>query len=443
MLLPQRIHSFRPTAMPQFEYKARKADGRVTTGSIEAADRRQALQRLQQDGLRPLTVAEAKSGKSERRSKWLKSVQSLQGGHKSTAAKEAAAELPRGGSPRRESTGLGLLKRLLELHSSGMPVGDSIRTLSQRLSQAEQKELAAQLWRDLSEGATLAGAMSRQPRYFAGSVCHVVEAGEATGHLAPILRKIVEHLEEKAAIRQKMLASMAYPAVICAVALIVVVLFLTVLLPRIQDMLSRLGGEMTWSARILIDGADFLMSYGLFFVIAAIIAGVSLGQWRRSSAGRRKTDRWALRLPLLGRIFQLSDLFQAGNLIGTLLESGINTTETLRLTERTIKNTDLRERFNTARSQINEGLALAQAFKRNAFMPDLALDILAVGENTGHLGQSMEEVTRSFRNELTRRLNQLTTLVSSGALLGAFVLVALIAIGIITSVMGLSQSLSQ
>ena len=73
----------------------------------------------------------------------------------------------------------------------------------------------------------------------------------------------------------------------------------------------------------------------------------------------------------------------------------------------------------------------------------LALDILTVGENTGHLGQSMEEVTRSFRNDLTRRLGQLTTLVSSGALLGAFILVTLIAIGIITSVMGLSQSLSQ
>ncbi|MGC6455448.1 MAG: type II secretion system F family protein [Coraliomargaritaceae bacterium] len=429
--------------MPQFEYKARGADGQVTHGSIEATDRRQALQRLQQDGLRPLTVAEAQTAKSKRANKWLKNIQTLQGGGKKTSAKEAVAESSRGGSPRRESAGLGLLKRLLELHSSGMPVGDSIRTLSQRLSQAEQKALAARLWRDLSEGATLAGAMARQPRYFAGSVCHVVEAGEATGHLAPILRKIVEHLEEKAAIRQKMLASMAYPAVICVVALVVVVLFLTVLLPRIQDMLSRLGGEMTWSARILIDGADFLMSYGPFLAVAAAIAGVSLSQWRRTDAGRRTTDRWALRLPLLGRIFQLSDLFQAGNLIGTLLESGINTTETLRLTERTIHNTELRERFNTARSQINEGLALAQAFKRNAFMPDLALDILAVGENTGHLGQSMEEVTRGFRNDLTRRLSQLTTLVSSGALLGAFVLVALIAIGIITSVMGLSQSLSQ
>ena len=429
--------------MPQFQYKAREAGGRVATGSIEAADRRQALQRLQQDGLRPLTMAAAESGKPNPAAKWLKGLQSLQNNRGVQSAEDASQGLPRGGSPRRETAGLGLLKRLLELHSSGMPVGDSIRTLSQRLSQPEQKELAAQLWRDLSEGATLAGAMARQPRYFAGSVCHVVEAGEATGHLAPILRKIVEHLEEKAAIRQKMLASMAYPAVICVVALIVVILFLTVLLPRIQDMLSRLGGEMTWSARILIDGADFLVRFGPFFAIAAAVLGIGLSQWRRTPAGRRKTDRWALRLPLLGRIFQLSDLFQVGNLIGTLLESGINTTETLRLTERTIQNTDLRERFNTARNQINEGLALAQAFKRNAFMPDLALDILAVGENTGHLGQSMEEVTRSFRNELTRRLSQLTTLVSSGALLGAFVLVALIAIGIITSVMGLSQSLSQ
>jgi type II secretory pathway component PulF len=429
--------------MPQYTYKARKTSGQITTGTIEAADRRQALQRIQQNGTQALAVNEAESARTGRAAKWMKALQTLGGSHQAAPRKEATSQPPRGGSPRRETAGLGLLKRLLELHSSGMPVGDSIRTLSQRLSQPEQKELAAQLWRDLSEGATLAGAMARQPRYFAGSVCHVVEAGEATGHLAPILRKIVEHLEEKAAIRQKMLASMAYPAVICVVALIVVILFLTVLLPRIQDMLSRLGGEMTWSARILIDGADFLVRFGPFFAIAAAVLGIGLSQWRRTPAGRRKTDRWALRLPLIGRIFQLSDLFQVGNLIGTLLESGINTTETLRLTERTIQNTDLRERFNTARNQINEGLALAQAFKRNAFMPDLALDILAVGENTGHLGQSMEEVTRSFRNELTRRLSQLTTLVSSGALLGAFVLVALIAIGIITSVMGLSQSLSQ
>ena len=145
---------------------------------------------------------------------------------------------------------------------------------------------------------------------------------------------------------------------------------------------------------------------------------------------------------MLGRIFYYSDLFQSGNLISTLLESGINTTEVMRLTERTLKNTDLRERFKNARNQINEGLSIAQAFKRNEFMPDLAIDVLAVGEDTGNLVHSMNEITKGFRNELTKRLHRLTNIIASGALIGAFVMVALIAVGIVTSVFQVSQTLS-
>ena len=121
------------------------------------------------------------------------------------------------GAPKRERIGLVFLTRLLELHASGLPVGDSIRILSQRLSNPEQKQLATSLWRDLSEGATLAGALTRQPRYFSASITYVIEAGEATGNLAPILRKVIHFLEEKQAIRQKMLASMAYPGFISVV----------------------------------------------------------------------------------------------------------------------------------------------------------------------------------------------------------------------------------
>jgi type II secretory pathway component PulF len=217
---------------------------------------------------------------------------------------------------------------------------------------------------------------------------------------------------------------------------------MTVLLPQIQGMLDRLGGEMTWSARILIDGSSLVAQVGPFLLIGGIIGFLGFQQWRRSEAGLKKTDSWLLKVPLLGKIFLYGDLFQVGNLISTLLESGINTTETLRLTERTVKNTMLRERFNIARGQVNEGLSIAQAFQRNEFMPDLAVDILTVGENTGNLAHSMSEVTKGFRNELTTRLTSLTTLVSTGALICAFVLVALIAMGIVTSVFQVSRTLS-
>ena len=425
--------------MAVFNYKAREKDGTIVSGTIEAAERRLAMQRLQAQGLSPMTLKEGATGapsafaKIGERAKALRSNRNAKGGSENSQKQRGA---------KRESVGLLVLKRLMELHGSGLPVGDSIRILSQRLSDKEQGAIAQTLWRDLSEGSTLAGAMSRQPRCFPSSISYVIEAGEATGNLAPVLRKVIDYLEEKQGIRKKMIASMAYPAFICTIATAVVILFMTVLLPQIQGMLDRLGGEMTWSARILIDGSSFIAQIGPFLLLGLVIGIIGFRQWRSTESGLGRTDSWLLKLPLLGKIFYFSDLFQVGNLISTLLESGINTTETLRLTERTVKNTALRKRFNIARGQVNEGLSIAQAFQRNQFMPDLAVDILTVGENTGNLAHSMNEITKGFRNELTARLTKLTTLVSTGALICAFILVALIAMGIVTSVFQVSRSLS-
>jgi type II secretory pathway component PulF len=425
--------------MAVFNYKAREKDGTIVSGTIEAAERRLAMQRLQAQGLSPVTLKEGATGapsafaKIGERAKALRNNRNTKGGNENSQKQRGA---------KRESVGLLVLKRLMELHGSGLPVGDSIRILSQRLSDKEQGAIAQTLWRDLSEGSTLAGAMSRQPRCFPSSISYVIEAGEATGNLAPVLRKVIDYLEEKQGIRKKMIASMAYPAFICTIATAVVILFMTVLLPQIQGMLDRLGGEMTWSARILIDGSSFIAQIGPFLLLGLVIGIIGFRQWRSTESGLGRTDSWLLKLPLLGKIFYFSDLFQVGNLISTLLESGINTTETLRLTERTVKNTALRKRFNIARGQVNEGLSIAQAFQRNQFMPDLAVDILTVGENTGNLAHSMNEITKGFRNELTARLAKLTTLVSTGALICAFILVALIAMGIVTSVFQVSRSLS-
>lgn len=425
--------------MAVFNYKARNTDGTIVSGSIEATERRIAMQRLQAQGLSPVTLKEGSNGAPSALAKLGEKAKALKG-NRSRQDTSDTTQKSRGA--KRERIGLTVLKRLMELHSSGLPIGDSIRILSQRLSDKEQRAIVQTLWRDLSEGSTLAGALSRQPRYFPGSISYVIEAGEATGNLAPILRKVIDYLEEKEAIRKKMIASMMYPAFICTVAIGVVVLFMTVLLPQIQGMLDRLGGEMTWSARILIDGASATTKIGPVLIIALIIGILGFQQWRRTEAGLHRTDSWLLKVPLLGKIFLYGDLFQVGNLISTLLESGINTTETLRLTERTVKNTDLRKRFNVARGQVNEGLSIAQAFQRNQFMPDLAVDILTVGENTGNLAHSMNEITKGFRNELTARLTRLTALVSTGALICAFILVALIAMGIVTSVFQVSRTLS-
>ena len=153
--------------MPQFDYKARQPDGTTTTGTIESADRRQATQRLREQKLSPITLKEARTAKRSAFGTLREKAKSLTASKRQSAAADLNVQ-PSKGTPKREKVGLAFLSRLLELHASGLPIGDAIRILSQRLSDSEQKQLASSIWRDLSEGATLAGALTRQSLYFSG-----------------------------------------------------------------------------------------------------------------------------------------------------------------------------------------------------------------------------------------------------------------------------------
>lgn len=430
--------------MPSFTYTYRNPEGALSTQTLNALDRKQALMLLKKQGVVALKLEESNANQFNKASKKINLAQWMGGKKKASNPKQAEKNFSTKGSTtaKGEGIGLNLLKRLYELHKSGMPIGDAVRILQNRLSDREQKALVIGIWRDLSEGLTLAKALSKRTRFFTPSVCHVIQAGEATGHLAPVLAKVIQYLEEKQAIRKKMLSSMAYPSFVTVVALLVVVLFLTVLLPQIEGMLERLGGEMTWSAQLLIDGSNWMLKLGPFLILGLIVLIFGLGQWKRTLTGKRMIDEWSLKIPLIGNIIYYSNLYQTGNLIATLLQSGINTTETFQLTEKTIENAHMKQQFTVAKGQINEGASVTQAFRLQKFMPDVALDILSVGEDTGELAQSMADVTEGFKESLSQRLSALTTIVSSLALGFAFGLVTLIAIGIVTSVFEVSKTLS-
>ena len=323
-----------------------------------------------------------------------------------------------------------------------MPIADSVKLLNSRLSDPFQKEIAGELWRELAEGRTLSRAMRLLPQYFSESSTFVIEAGEATGNLSPILLKIISHLEEKREIRSKVLGSMTYPIFVGLIAIGVVLFFLFYLLPQIQGMLDSLGGELNLMAKILINGSNLLLTIGPFVAIALLVGIGILIQWNKSENGGMTIDRGILKVPLLGQILYLSELFQLTSLLSTLIWSGIGLTENLRLCEKTIKNRFLRKQFRSARALVNEGKSLPDSLRKFKFMPLMQLDIIEVGEKTGNLGNSTEDVSRAFRSQLTIRIKTMTTLVSGGALGFAFSLVALVAISIVTSIFQVSKSIS-
>jgi len=419
--------------MPTFFYKAIAPAGDTITGDMDAVDRKQVIQKLTAQDIKPLTITLLDQTGNKNKDH---APHTLKGGRwyknfRPTFRIQSKRKLA-----------LNFLQKLRELLASGMPLGDAVRLMSQRLNDPYIKVLCDKIWRNLSEGYTLSKSMAEMPDVFNESSVHLVEAGEATGNLTPILEKIVTHMEETTELRNRILNSLAYPLFICVIAFAVVSFFLFFLLPKIRSMLLTLGGEIQLFAKILIIGSDIALKSAPLVIIVFAILLIALLQWRKKPVGRKKTDIWLLRMPFIGKIFYYSEIFQSSSLMATLMESGINTTESLRLSEKTFTNTHLKAKFGESRQQIQQGASVAIAFNRTQFMPDLALDILTVGENTGNLVNSLREITKIYRRELTRYLQILTAVISSAALIFAFILVTIIALSIIFSVFQVSNSLS-
>lgn len=420
--------------MPTFSYTARNRTGATVSENIDAPTRKDALRLLAARGLTPVSVSEA-SSRPLARKRTTNAASPFAGPEKSSLT----APLPKTASLASRDR-LPFLEALFDLTSSGLSAGESVRMLSIRIKDPRQRLLCTLLWEQLSEGAQLSRAMGTLPAVFDGSTLNLVQSGEATGNLNEVLERLITHLQEQRDLRQKIVSSLAYPAFMMFVAGGVIVFFLVFLLPRLQTLLDSLGGELPGSTKLLLAISDFGLNYGIFVLIAAVVFGTSFWRWRATEPGRLQTDAWALKLPLAGPFFISQTVLAFSQTLSVLLENGITTSEALRMTERQIKNRVHRAAFNSATDRVLEGEALSAALGRTGCFPDLVLDQLAVGENTGNLVPSLKKIAVAYQKSITQQLNAFTGVIATTVLLGVFAFVGFIAFAIVSAVFQLSSS---
>ncbi len=418
--------------MPTFSYTARDSGGANVAGRLEAGTRKAALRELSSRGLVPVRLVEGAAAPA------------TGADAATTTPRRGLTLLLRGGAPsarfsRRDR--LPFLRSLGDLLGAGVQTGDAVRMLSRRLSGGRAKALASAVWDDISQGRSLSGALRAHPEVFDEASVSLVEAGEATGNLADILRRLITDLEEREELKGKLVGAMAYPVFIVGVALGVVLIFLYFLLPRIQTLLTGLGGKLPLATRLLIGASEFMVTWGPVLLLGAILGGVALWAWRRTPAGREAFDRRVLGVPGLGAFLRDADLLRLAQTLALLLENGITTLTALTLTERTILNTTIRRAFNEARLKIAEGMHISAALRATGHFPDLVSDILVIGDNTGNLVPGLHEVARYYRRRQSRQLNFFVGALSIAVLMVAFLFVAMIAFGIILAVFQLSANL--
>jgi type II secretory pathway component PulF len=405
--------------MPSFNYSARDAQGATTNGTVDAANRREALRRLQSRGLKPISVEEVGS---------VASKDSKQDGANTPDMEPTAAEL------------VPFLEALADLIRSGMSAGESLRLLSLRLQKSRLRTLCTGIWSKLGEGQSLSAAMGAFPKVFDGQTINLISAGEATGNIRDVLERLITHFTEQKEFQRKLIGAMAYPLFICFIAIGVVLFFVLFLLPRLQTLLTSLGGKLPLSTKLLITFADFFVVAAPIALVVGVVAAIGIYRWRKTDEGKLASDALLLRTPLAGAFVMRVSVLNFCHTLAVLLENGITTADALRLAEKTAPNRAMRQQMREATDRVLEGESLSRALARTGYFPRLLLDRVAVAEQTGNLAPGLRDIARSYRAELDRWLGAISQTISASVLVAAFSFVAFIAFAIVAAVFEVSSS---
>ena len=393
--------------MAQFQYKARRRDGQTVTGVLEVADRGAALMQIERLGLFPVAVESPKGG-------------AVAAAADKTSAKGAAwteflppsirPYLVRQRTPKMQELAT-FTKQLANLLKSGMPLTVALNSMTHLETKGIPAEVSRQLKQDVTEGKGLSEAMAKQPVIFSSLYINMVKAGEQSGALVDVLRRMGDHFERFSEVQAKFKSALIYPAFVCCVGLAISVFFMTVMLPSFMKLFQGMHIQLPLMTRMLIGLSDFLKHWSWVIALVIIAAAILFNRFRASENGKRTLDRWRLTAPVFGKVMRLHIFGQFARTLATLLQNGVPVLTAMEITEQIISNSIVREAIARARQEVTDGKTLAQPLARSKLFPQLMVDLIKIGEETGDVPGSLSNLADTYESELQIALRVMTNMI--------------------------------
>ncbi len=425
--------------MAQFSYKARRKSGEVVQGDLDVADRSAALLQIERLGLFPVAV-EAAKGSVAARSERAESRASRTG-FLPPAVREF---LHRKRKPRLQELAT-FTQQLANLLQSGMPLTVALNSMTHLESKGIPSDVGKALKQDVTEGRSLSDAMARQPVIFSDMFINMVRAGEQSGALVEVLRRVGEHYERFAEVQSKFVSALIYPAIVVCVGVVIIIVFMTFMLPKFMEIFKGLHVTLPTSTRMLMAVGDFFgrgMTW-LFIGLMAVVVTILFIRFKSEEAGARKIDSWKMSAPVVGRVVKLNLFGQFARTLGTLLQNGVPVLTALKITEEVIPNRILKEAIARTRDDVTDGKTLAQPLARSKVFPQLMIDLVQIGEETGDVPGALQNVASTFESELTIALRVMTNLIEPIMIIFMAVGVGGLLFSILSAMFAITSSVSQ
>ena len=409
--------------MPAFEYEALDARGRKSKGLITADSELAARRALRGRAMAPLSVRSA-------------DARARAGSAGDDAAPTLGARLSRQDLSAREL--MLVTRQLSSLLGAGMPIAESLGLLAQQGGRHHMRRVLMAVRARVSEGERLSVAMDGFPKSFPAVYRAMVAAGESAGGLEQVLERLADYLEKEQAIRNRITGALVYPVVLSTVAIGVVILLMTFVVPRIAEQFTGMGVELPVLTRAMIAISGFLVTAGPYSLAAVALLAVLFPILTRGELVRRAVDAAIARMPLVGGFLRKSEAARFARTMGILVESGSVLPDALRAAARATTNRAFRDRIESVVSDVESGRSLSDALQARSWFPGLMLFMVAAGERSGALGEmfrrSADQLDQDIDGAVTVGLN----LMEPGILLLLGGVVVLIVLSILLPILQLN-----
>ena len=402
--------------MPTFAYKALRVDGTQTSGELIAGDRHGAMDLLDRGGLQPLMLDlktdQAKNGDSASNAK--------------SKAKEDEVEIT--GPMRLKKSEIVLFtEELSELLGAGLQLEPALRVMENREELGKLKRLTKSLRQEVRDGTSFSAALAKASPSFGDLYCSLARAGEVSGALSTILKRQATYLTAIQELQSKVLMALIYPFFLIASGIAVVVLFITFLIPQLMGLLDNTNSEMPAIGQLMIDLSDFIRAWWWIIlggVIAVIFGFIS---YIKNPNNHEWWDETKLKIPLFGKVLKTRFFVQFLETLANLVGNGLTLLRALELSREATPNLYLKKIISRIIEYVGDGAALSRTMKRVGFFPPLLLDMVAVGEQTGHIGESLERAANRYDRELEKDIAKISALIQPVIVVSMALLVGIMA----------------
>lgn len=385
-----------------YRYEARTPEGEIKNGIIEAASIELAIGSLQRRNLiiTAIEPAKEKGGFFEKKIRLFQRVR----------AREIVI----------------LSRQLATLFEAKVPIVDALKVLSTEMKNDVLRDGLGAVLNDIQGGSTLSQAMARQPKIFSRFYVNLVRSGEESGKLEEVFLFLADYLERTYELASKAKGALIYPGFILSAFGAVMILMMTVVIPRLSSLLTETGQVLPFYTRLIITLSELMRRFGVFFLVLIAIGAIFAFRYGRTRLGRAAFGHFQLSMPYFGKLYQQLYVARLADNLQTLLSGGVSAVRALEITADVIENEVYRNVVLDALNAIKSGSSFSEAFAAHTEVPPLFSQMLRIGEETGKLDFMLKNLAVFYSREVENTVKNLVNLIEP-----ALIIVLGVGIGIL------------